>query len=99
MAETDHEGHMPSESGQGGAFQGPIAVGADHSGLAFKEEILAFIEQLEYRALDLGTWDTAPVDYPDIAREVCKILLEGQCLKGILICGSGVGRLNLFSEK
>ena len=82
---------MPSDSGQGGAFQGSIAVGADHSGLALKEEILAFIEQLEYRALDLGTKDAAPVDYPDIAREVCKSLLEGQCSKGILICGSGVG--------
>jgi len=91
MAEIQHDGQNPSDFGHGRAFHGSIAIGADHTGLSFKGEILAFMEQLDYRALDLGTKDTAPVDYPDIAREVCASLLQGQCSKGILICGSGVG--------
>ena len=91
MAETHHDGQKHSDFGQGRAFQGSIAIGADHAGLSFKEEIVAFIEQLEYRALDLGTKETVPVDYPDIARKVCASLIEGQCSRGIIICGSGVG--------
>ena len=41
--------------------------------------------------IDLGTHDTTPVDYPDVAEAVGKAVLDGRADRGILICGSGVG--------
>ena len=41
--------------------------------------------------MDLGTHDEEPVDYPDFARAIGKVLQEEKAERGILICGSGVG--------
>ena len=41
--------------------------------------------------LDLGTYSTDSVDYPDIAEKLCHEILAGNCEKGILICGTGIG--------
>jgi len=69
----------------------PVAVGSDHAGFSLKEEIVRFLKQEKVEVLDLGTYDTQPVDYPDVARRIGSALLEGRAKKGILICGSGVG--------
>lgn len=67
-----------------------IAIGSDHAGYNLKTEI---IEQLKLRKmdiLDVGCNGEA-CDYPDVAIEVSKDVLEGKCENGILICGTGVG--------
>jgi len=69
----------------------PVAVASDHAGFSLKEEIVRFLKQEKVEVLDLGTYDTQPVDYPDVARSVGTALIEGRAGKGILICGSGVG--------
>lgn len=68
-----------------------IAIGADHGGYEMKEQIKKYLDEknLEYR--DFGTYSTDSVDYPDYASYVCKAILSGECDKGILICGTGVG--------
>ncbi len=68
-----------------------IAIGADHAGYSLKCELIDFLRQKGYEALDLGTHSTASVDFPDYARAVGEALLGGQAKRGILICGSGVG--------
>lgn len=68
-----------------------LAIGSDHGGYELKEEIKKYLEehQIEYR--DFGTYSTASVDYPDIAYPVAQAVAGGECEKGILCCGTGIG--------
>ncbi|HEY3251434.1 MAG TPA: ribose 5-phosphate isomerase B [Ignavibacteria bacterium] len=67
-----------------------IVIGADHRGYPLKEKIKQILSNT-YKITDVGTTSTESVDYPDIARDVVKKILSGECEKGVLICGSGVG--------
>ena len=44
-----------------------------------------------FEVKDLGTYDNASCDYPDIAKNVCDAVNSGECEKGILVCGTGIG--------
>ena len=68
-----------------------IALGADHAGFELKEKVLSLLADLGHQALDLGTHDLQPVDYPDFAEAVGRAVIEGRAERGIVICGSGVG--------
>jgi ribose 5-phosphate isomerase B len=68
-----------------------IAVAADHAGFPLKADIVRQIEQLGHVAVDLGTQNTDPVDYPDVARAIGAALGSGDVERGILLCGSGIG--------
>jgi ribose 5-phosphate isomerase B len=68
-----------------------VAVGADHAGYALKQELIPSLRALGHEVTDLGTGNTAPVDYPDIAESVGRAVLGGEVERGVLICGSGVG--------
>jgi ribose 5-phosphate isomerase B len=68
-----------------------IAVASDHAGFPLKEVVIAAVRQAGHEALDLGTHDTASVDYPDFAEKVGRAILDGQAQRGVLVCGSGVG--------
>ena len=68
-----------------------IALGADHAGFDLKEKAKAHVLALKYEVLDLGTWNTAPVDYPKFAEAVALAVRDGKAERGILVCGSGVG--------
>lgn len=68
-----------------------IAVGADHAGFPLKAMVIEVVEAAGHTVLDLGTFDTQPVDYPDYALAVGCALQHGEADRGILLCGSGVG--------
>lgn len=68
-----------------------VAIGADHAGLPLKEAVKEAIESAGHAVLDLGAFDTTPVDYPDYALAVGRALQRGEAERGILLCGSGVG--------
>ena len=68
-----------------------IAIGADHAGFPLKDVVIRTVEAAGHTVLDLGTFDTRPVDYPDYALAVGQALQRGEAERGILICGSGVG--------
>lgn len=67
-----------------------IAIGCDHGGYGLKLEIIKYLEKnsLEYK--DFGC-DGEAIDYPVIAKKVGQAILDGECEKGILICGTGIG--------
>ena len=69
----------------------PIALAADHAGFELKEKIAGYLDAKGFEVMDLGTHDEEPVDYPDFARAIGKVLQEERADRGILICGSGVG--------
>ena len=68
-----------------------IAIGCDHGGYELKQEVIAYLEKngLEYK--DFGCYSTEAVDYPVYAKLVAKAIQSGECEKGILICGTGIG--------
>jgi RpiB/LacA/LacB family sugar-phosphate isomerase len=68
-----------------------VALAADHAGFELKEKIAGYLEAKGFEVMDLGTHDEEPVDYPDFARAIGRVLQEEKAEKGILICGSGVG--------
>lgn len=68
-----------------------IAVGFDHAGFPLKQEVLRLLSALGHEAKDFGTDSTEPVDYPDFARAVAVSVASGECERGIVVCGSGVG--------
>tara|TARA_Y100000310_G_C20679203_1_gene814907 strand:- start:1126 stop:1551 length:426 start_codon:yes stop_codon:yes gene_type:complete len=67
-----------------------IAIGSDHGGYELKEYIREYLISLDYSIKDFGTHDSNSVDYPDIAKELSKYVVEKN-LEGILICGAGIG--------
>lgn len=68
-----------------------IAVGSDHRGVEMRQKIVALLERLGQEVVDVGTHDSGPVDYPDIAAAVAGRVSRGEVDRGILICGSGLG--------
>ncbi len=68
-----------------------IALGCDHAGFLLKERIKGFLTEKGYEWEDFGTFDETSVDYPDYAFYVGKAVVSGQCSRGILVCGTGIG--------
>jgi ribose 5-phosphate isomerase B len=68
-----------------------IAIGGDHHGVAFKEQLSELLRGEGHEVIDLGTNTTDPVDYPDFAAAVGRAVAAGDAERGIIVCGSGVG--------
>ena len=68
-----------------------LAVGCDHAGFPLKGALIEFLRSQGHTVEDCGSFDPAPVDFPDIARAVCDRVRGGQAARGILVCGTGVG--------
>ena len=68
-----------------------IALGCDHGGFELLQEVKQYLDehQLEYK--DFGTYNTESCDYPVYAKKVARAVVSGECEKGILICGTGLG--------
>lgn len=69
----------------------PIAIGADHAGYDYKEELISYLEGKGLPFSDMGTHSLDSVDYPDFAHPVAKAVEEGEAAFGILLCGSANG--------
>jgi len=68
-----------------------LAVGSDHAGYPLKQALLEKLREKGHTLIDHGSYDPAPVDFPDIARLVCRSVLRGETQRGIMFCGTGVG--------
>ena len=68
-----------------------IAIGSDHGGFELKKEVMAHLDArgLEYK--DFGTYSDASCDYPVYGKAVAKAVASGECDRGIIICGTGIG--------
>ncbi len=68
-----------------------IAIGSDHGGYALKQEVIKHLEKKGIEYQDFGCYNEDSCDYPVYAKLVTKEITEGNCEKGILICGTGIG--------
>ena len=69
----------------------PVAIGCDHAGFEYKEDLISFLEGKGLPYKDFGTFSTDSVDYPDFAHPVASSVESGETAFGILLCGSGNG--------
>ena len=68
-----------------------IAIGSDHGGFELKEAIKKHLDKrgLEYK--DYGTYTKDSCDYPVYGKLVGHAVADGECDRGIIICGTGIG--------
>ena len=69
----------------------PIAIGSDHAGCDYKEDLFSFLEGKGLPFKDFGTHGKDSVDYPDYAHPVAEAVEKGEAAFGILLCGSANG--------
>ena len=68
-----------------------IAIGSDHAGFDYKEEIKTLLQELGHEIRDFGTSSSEPVDYPVFIRPVAEAVARGEFNRGIVLGGSGNG--------
>ena len=68
-----------------------IALGSDQAGYELKQEIKKHLEERGLSYKDYGSYDPEPVDYPVYGKKVGRAVADGECDRGILICGTGIG--------
>lgn len=68
-----------------------IAIGCDHAAVDFKNLITDYLKGMGYEVKDFGTYTNDSCNYPEYADKVCNAITSGECEKGILICGTGIG--------
>lgn len=68
-----------------------IAVGCDHGGFEHKNAIVEHLKERGFEICDFGIYENVSVDYPDIAVKVTSAITSGECERGILVCGTGIG--------
>ena len=68
-----------------------IALASDHAGFELKEILKKHLIENNYDIMDYGTSSTASVDYPIYAKKAAKAVADGQCERGIVCCGTGIG--------
>jgi len=68
-----------------------IALGCDHGGYALMQAVKKHLEEIGLEYKDFGTYSEDSCDYPDYAEPAAKAVASGECSRGILICGTGIG--------
>lgn len=68
-----------------------IAIGSDHGGFELKQAIMKHLEEKGLKYKDFGTYSKDSCDYPVYGEAVARAIVSGECDRGILICGTGIG--------
>lgn len=68
-----------------------IGIGSDHGGFDLKQEIIKHLEERGLEFKDYGCYDNKSCDYPEFGKKVAHAVADGECEKGIIICGTGIG--------
>ena len=68
-----------------------LAIGSDHGGYELRQIIMKHLAErgIEYR--DFGTFSAESCDYPDYGEAVGRAVASGECERGIVVCGTGIG--------
>jgi ribose 5-phosphate isomerase B len=82
---------VTSDSAQALIGRGRIAVAADAAGRELKDRLAQHLREIGVDVADLGTNGSDPVHYPDFAQTVGDAVVTGECVAGILVCGTGIG--------
>jgi len=68
-----------------------IAVACDHGGYRLKNVLIQEMKNQGYEVVDFGTYNEDSCDYPDYAVKAARAVASGDCEKGVVVCGTGIG--------
>lgn len=69
-----------------------IYIASDHAGVLLKKAIITQLKKNDLiQLIDLGPSNDDRVDYPDFAVKVAEKVSKDSTVRGILVCGSGIG--------
>ncbi|HEV8233088.1 MAG TPA: RpiB/LacA/LacB family sugar-phosphate isomerase [Gemmatimonadaceae bacterium] len=68
-----------------------VAIASDHTGIALRKALVTFLRGRGLSVNDLGTDSTDPVDYPDVAASVARLVARSEADAGIVVDGAGIG--------
>lgn len=68
-----------------------ICMASDHGSFELKNVILKYLQSKGYNIIDLGTDSPDSVDYPDFALKAVNSIINKECSRGIIMCGTGIG--------
>lgn len=68
-----------------------IAIGNDRNGIQYKLKLKQHLESLGHQVVDCGTNEDFPADYPVHGERVGRLVVNGDCDRGIVICATGIG--------
>lgn len=68
-----------------------ICIASDHAGFEQKQKLADYLRERGCEVCDLGPQTTDRVDYPDFAAAVARSVAAGECERGVLVCGTGIG--------
>lgn len=68
-----------------------FAVGGDHAGFDYKDQLIDYLKEQGFAVKDCGTYSADSVDYPDFAHPVANAVESGEVSWGLLLCGSANG--------
>ena len=75
-----------------------IVLANDHGGLTLKQPIIEALNELKLPFMDIGTNSAESTDYPLWGYKAARLVASGECEKGIIMCGTGVG-ISLAANK
>ena len=68
-----------------------IALACDHAALEMKREIIGLLDDMGLAYKDFGTYEAVSCHYPLYGERAARAVASGECDRGILICGTGIG--------
>jgi ribose 5-phosphate isomerase B len=68
-----------------------VAIGSDHGGFEMKQKLMAVFEEQGLGVRDVGVHHGEAADYPDIALQVAELVAKGECARGVIVDGAGIG--------
>lgn len=68
-----------------------IAIACDHGGYRLKNVLIEELKRQGYEVKDYGTYSEESCDYPDYASQAARAVANGECEKGVVVCGTGIG--------
>ena len=68
-----------------------LALGCDHGGYPLMKEVIKYLDEAGIEYKNFGTYSEESCDYPVYAKLAANAVVSGECDKGILICGTGIG--------
>jgi ribose 5-phosphate isomerase B len=68
-----------------------VAMACDHGGIDLKNVLKSELEAMGHEVVDYGTYTKDAVDYPDYGYKAAKAVASGECEKGVVVCGTGIG--------
>jgi ribose 5-phosphate isomerase B len=85
------EAQVPENIGNKTNLGHVVAIGSDHGGYELREILKKDIADMGFDVKDMGAYNKEPVDYPEYAHEVAKLVSSGMAWRGIIIDGAGIG--------